>query len=193
MLTSLLQRGTLLAILAVAGLLVGCASPAPNYSPSISNVELIKSVSPSKINVGKGDITPGMTGAEAISLRADQMTSPVGKNFGDYLASALKQELDLAGVYSAQSAVEVSTVLITNNINAGGLSVNDAQIDARFIVKRAGISVYDQRKIADMKWESAFAGAVAIPLARNNYPTLVQKLLNQLFTDPAFIRSVKSQ
>jgi hypothetical protein len=190
---ALVRRLLTLSGLAVLAALVGCASPAPNYSPSISNVEALKSASPAKLNVGKVDVAPNMSGAESISLRADQMTSPVGKNFGDYLANAVKQELELAGIYNQQSNQEITATLITNVINAGGLSVNDAQIEARFIVTRQGRAIYDQRKKADMKWESSFAGAVAIPLARNNYPILVQKLLGQLFTDPDFIRAVKTQ
>ena len=117
--------------------------------------------------------------------------SPVGKDYGDYLTAALRQELDLAGVFSTQSQLEVSGSLITNTINAAGFSINDAQIEAQFVVKRNGRVVYDQRKKTDMKWESSFAGAVAIPLAMNNYPLLVQKLIGQLFADPEFLRAVK--
>jgi hypothetical protein len=173
-------------------LLAGCSTPAPNYSPLISNVEAIKAASPAKINVGRFEAPSTMKeGAQSISLRGSSMISPVGKDYGDYLTAALRQELDLAGVFSTQSQLEVSGNLITNTINAAGISTNDAQMEARFIVKRDGRVVYDQPKRADMKWESSFAGAVAIPLAMNNYPLLVQKLIGQLFADPEFLRAVK--
>jgi hypothetical protein len=173
-------------------LLVGCSTPAPNYSPLINNVEAIKAASPAKINVGRFEAPSTMKeGAQSISLRGSSMISPVGKDYGDYLTAALRQELDLAGVFSTQSQLEVSGSLITNTINAAGFSTNDAQMEAQFVVKRSGRVVYDQRKKTDMKWESSFAGAVAIPLAINNYPLLVQKLIGQLFADPEFLRSVK--
>ena len=173
-------------------LLVGCSTPAPNYSPLINNVEAIKAASPAKINVGRFEAPSTMKeGAQSISLRGSSMISPVGKDYGDYLTAALRQELDLAGVFSTQSQLEISGSLITNTINAAGFSTNDAQMEAQFVVKRNGRVVYDQRKKTDMKWESSFAGAVAIPLAINNYPLLVQKLIGQLFADPEFLRSVK--
>lgn len=174
-------------------LLTGCSTPAPNYSPSISNVEAVKVVAPAKLNVGRFDAPASMKeGAQNISLRGSQMISPLGKDYGDYLTTALRQELDLAGVFSTQSQIEVSGALVVNTINAAGISTNDGQIEAQFIVKRNGRVVYDQRKKADMKWESSFAGAVAIPLAMNNYPVLVQKLIGQLFADPEFVRAVKT-
>ena len=81
--------------------------------------------------------------------------------------------------------------MIKNNINAGGLSVNDGQIEARFTVKRAGQVKYDKVQKIEKTWESSFVGAVAIPLAANNYPVMVQQLLKNLFSDPEFISAVK--
>lgn len=188
-----IQRIVIFSILICTTALYGCAAVAPNYSPSISNVEIVKTAAPAKLNIGAVNVTPGMQGADNLGIRAAQMTSPIGKNYGDYLANAVKQELELAGVYSAQANQELTATLIKNNINAGSLVTNDAQIEARFIVKRQGRVMYDQVKKADMKWDSAFAGAVAIPLAMNNYPILVQKLISQLVTDQSFLNALKSQ
>ena len=134
---------------------------------------------------------PGMAGADAMSLRGNSMISPVGKNYGDYLAAALQQELELAKLQNPQSRLEISGTLVKNNIDAGGLSTNAGQIEARFVVKRANQITYDKLKKAELQWESSFAGAVAIPLAANNYPLMVQKLLGSLFSDPDFINATK--
>jgi hypothetical protein len=115
------------------------------------------------------------------------MVSGVGAHYGDYLASALRQELELAKLENPQSRLEVSGVLVKNNIDAGGISTNEGQIEARFIVKRADQVTYDKVKKAELQWGSSFAGAVAIPLAANNYPLMVQKLLNSLFSDSDFV------
>lgn len=176
-----------LASLGMCALFVGCAGPAPNYSPSIDNVELLKRNSSDSIKVGQFDVTQGMSGANAMSLRANSMVSPVGTHYGDYLATALRQELELAKLQSPQSRLEISGVLVKNNIDAGGISSNEGQIEARFIVKRTDQVTYDKVKKAELRWDSSFAGAVAIPLAANNYPLMVQKLLNGLFSDPDFI------
>ncbi len=165
---------------------VGCAGPAPNYSPSIDNVEALKKSGNQAARVGKFEAPAAMPGATSIGLRAFQMASPVGRDYGDYLSAALRQELELAKLYSPQSAFEISGKLVQNNINAGSMSSNYGQIEARFVVKRDAVVLFDKIKLATHQWESSFAGAVAIPLAANNYTVLVQKLLASLVADADF-------
>lgn len=181
------KRLMLLTSTGVCALFVGCAGPSPSYSPSIDNVELLKKGGLETMKVGQVGVTPGMPGASAISLRGSSMVSVVGTHYGDYLASALRQELELAKRQDPQSKLEVSGVLVKNNIDAGGISTNEGQIEARFIVKRADQVTYDKVKKAELHWNSAFAGAVAIPLAANNYSVMVQNLLSSLFSDPDFM------
>jgi hypothetical protein len=187
------RRLALFTGIAVSAFLVGCAGPAPNYAPSIDNVETLKKIegAPS-VKTGTIAVTAGMPGAAALSLRANTMTSPVGKNYGDYIAAALRQELELAKLYNPQSGVEISGTLIKNNIDAGGLSTNAGQIEARFVVKANGQVRFDKVKRIERKWESAFAGAVAIPLAANNYAPMVQSLIASLVTDPDFVKAIRN-
>jgi hypothetical protein len=137
-------------------------------------------------------VTVGLEGGNSLSLRANSMTSPVGSNFGDYIAAALRSELELAKLHNPQSAVVISGVLLKNNINAGGISTNDGQIEVRFIVKRGDQVRFDKIKQINYEWESSFVGAIAIPAARNAYPVMVQKLITQLVTDPDFVKALKS-
>lgn len=188
---STFRRLSLLTGLVLSTVMVGCAGPAPNYSPSIANVELLKKEGLETMRVGQVGAMSGMSGAESMSLRANSMVSPVGSNYGDYLAAALRQELDLAKLLNPRSDVEVSGVLVKNNIDAGGISTSEGQIEARFIVKRLDQIKYDKVKKAEHKWDSSFVGGVAIPLAVNNYPVMVQKLLNGLFSDSDFIAATK--
>ena len=173
-------------------LLVGCASPAPNYGPLIDNVETIKRSGAEPAKVENLTVTVGLEGGNSLSLRANSMTSPVGSNFGDYIAAALRSELELAKLHNPQSAVVISGVLLKNNINAGGISTNDGQIEVRFIVKRGDQVRFDKIKQINYEWESSFVGAIAIPAARNAYPVMVQKLITQLVTDPDFVKALKS-
>lgn len=170
---------------------VGCAGVAPNYAPSIDNVEALKKPDIGVINVGKFIVAPDMPGGVSLSMRASKMTSPVGANYGDYLAAALRQELELAKVYDAKSDAEISGELLRNNIDAGGVSKNEGQIDARFQVRRGGQLRFDKVKQTALQWEGSFAAAVAIPLAANNYTVMVQKLISELLADPEFIQAVR--
>jgi hypothetical protein len=186
------RRFALVAGIAVSAFLTGCAGPAPNYSPSIDNVEALKKSGAVALKTGVIGVTPGMQGASAITLRASTMTSPVGANFGDYLSAALRQELELAKLYNPQSGVEISGTLITNNIDAGGITTNEGQLEARFVVTSAGQMKFNKIKRIDRKWESSFAGGVAIPLAASNYPIMVQSLLTTLVSDPDFIKAIRN-
>jgi hypothetical protein len=186
------MKAWLFCFLTVLLFIGGCASPAPNYSPSIDNVEVFKKSLVEPVNVGTISVKADLAGGKAISLRAASMTSPVGANFGDYIALALRQELELAKLYSARSGVEISGELLRNNIDAGGMSTNAGQIQARFIVKRGGQIQFNKTKQIEHQWESSFAGAVAIPLAANNYNVMVQKLIAAFINDADFIKSVRN-
>ncbi len=186
------RAASLAAALVLSAFAVGCAGPAPNYAPSIDNVESLKRSGSENVNVGAFTVAADLPGGKAISLRANSMVSPVGGNFGDYIASALRQELELAKLYNAKSGLEVSGALLRNNIDAGGISTSTGQIEARFLVKREGQVRFDKVKRIEHQWESSFVGAVAIPLAVNNYPVMVQKLLGTLFTDPDFVQSMRN-
>lgn len=188
-----LRTVVLFAGIAVSAFLTGCAGVAPNYAPSIDNVETLKKTgNGAALKTGVIAVTAGAPGAESLQVRAASFSSPVGKNFGDYLAGALRQELELAKLYNPQSTTEISGTLITNNINAGGLSVNDGQIEARFVVTANGQVRFDKVKKIERKWESAFAGAVAIPLAANNYTQMVQSLIGELVRDPDFVKAIRN-
>lgn len=184
-------RITLWLLLGLLALLTGCAGPAPNYAPNIDNVEALKRSGGSALKTGAITPAPGLKTAAAIQLRANTMVSPTGSNFGDYIASALRQELELAKLHDPMSATEVSGTLLENEIHAGGLSTNDGAVAVRFVVRRTDQVRYDKAQRVTRQWESSFAGAVAIPLAANNYPLMVQDLIGKLFADPDFIRAVR--
>ncbi len=182
--------GILLAALAVTAL-VGCAGPAPNYAPSIDNVEKLKMAGIEPARTGTVSIAPDLKTGQSLSIRANTMVSGVGNHYGDYLAAALRQELELAKLYDAQSATEVSGTLLRNDISAGGMSTNSGEISARFVVKRGNLVRFDKVKQVRHEWEGAFAGAVAIPQAANNYPVMVQKLIGSLLADSEFLAALR--
>lgn len=182
---------TPLAAMALALLLTACAGPAPNYAPSIDNVEALKKSGALPVKTGAIAVDPTLKSGAAIGLRANTMVSGVGQHFGDYIAAALRQELELARLHDPKSGIEVSGTLLRNDINAGGMSTNDGMIAVRFLVRQGTQTRFDKIKEARHQWESSFVGAVAIPTAANNYPVMVQMLFGQLFADPDFTAALR--
>jgi hypothetical protein len=182
-----LRRLSALAAASVAlALSTGCALQAPVYQPSIDNVGLLKKAGAAPVAVGAFTVQAGGEGMTDLSLRTSTMTPPAGSNYADYLASALKQELDMARRLDPKVNIEISGVLLKNVVSAGGISRNDGEIEARFVVRRDGQIRFDKIKRGAAEWESSFAGAVAIPKAQQQYPVIVQSLLAALYTDAEF-------
>jgi hypothetical protein len=119
------------------------------------------------------------------------MTSPYGGSFSNYLAEAIKQELALAGKLKESADIEVSGVLLKNDIDVSGLSVGIGEIEARFIVKKNGISQYEAVKSVKTRFESSFMGAVAVPKGQQEYPNLVRALVGELLQDSLFVKALK--
>jgi len=79
---------------------------------------------------------------------------------------------------------------LKNDMNVP-MGTGTGTIEARFLVTNAGTVKYDQIKAAKHEWSSSFMAAVAIPRAIEEYQNLVSKLINELFSDPAFLNAVK--
>lgn len=187
---SIPKGGIALTVTLAALLSAGCATKAPPYQPSLDNVQAIKKL-PQSLALGVFSVNAGATGAQSIGLRGSSMESPVGANYAAYLADALRQELVLAGKLDPQSKLEISGVLLKNDIDASGFSTASGEIEARFIVKNAGQTRYEKTHKATLNWESSFMGAVAIPKAQQQYPVVVQALITRLFADAEFLAALK--
>ncbi len=187
MFLSIVRRS--LAVLA-AVLSTGCALQAPPYQPNLDNVETAKKMR-APAAIGSFVVAAGGAGVTSISIRGSGMTSPIGADYAAYLASALQQELQLAGKLDAKSTVTISGTLLKNDIAAGGFSTNSGEIEAEFVVTSGGKEAYRGTKRAEATWDSSFIGSIAIPKAQQQYPGLVQKLIGQFLADAAFMAAVK--
>ena len=167
----------------------GCSIVAPHYSASMENVQKLKDSGTLGAKAGSFS-GQDVSNANSISLRAASLTSPYG-SYANYLAEAVKQELQLAGKLNAGTDIEVSGILLKNDIDVSGFTTGYGNIEARFVVKSGEKVRYDRIKSAHAEWESSFAGAVAIPRGRDEYPRLVQQLLGTLYADQSFIEALK--
>ena len=143
------------------------------------------------VKIGTFDSDKNPVNANPISLRGSSLVSPYNDSYASYLGEAIKQELTLAGKLNTGAEVEISGVLLKNDIDATGFSVAHGNIEARFVVQKAGKVRYDQMKSIRHEWESSFVGAIAIPRAQQEYPNLVQKLLAALYEDQSFLQALK--
>ena len=169
----------------------GCSMLAPRYTASTANVQKIKDVDTQPVKVGTFESTPGKDNNNPISIRGSSLASPYDSSYAKYIAEALRQDLELAGKLAPDAKIEISGALRKNDINIPPAGSGTGDLEARFIVKRAGETKYDQVKTIHDVWESSFVGAIAIPRAQARYPVMVQKLLAELYADPAFIDALK--
>lgn len=169
--------------------LSGCSMTAPTYPISIDNVQALKAIDAKTTKVGTFSDSKSRDNANPISIRGSSMQSPYQKSYAKYLEHALREELSLANKLQASADTEISGEMLKNDLETG-ISEGHAHVEARFIVNKANHVVYDQVKSADHTWPSSFVGAVAIPKAAQEYPTVIQILLKNLYADPAFIKAL---
>jgi hypothetical protein len=181
---------TKLAVLVPLALLTACSVVATPYSPSVDNIQTLKGVSPLRARIGDFTSQDGSNNHYPVPVRANVMRSPVGDSFAAYLSNAVTQELTIAGDLAPSASVVLDGVLLENNVDAG-LGKGIGTISARFVVKRDNVVRYDQIKTVSGEWDSAFAAAIAVPKATEQYPLVVQKLLASLYADPAFINAIR--
>jgi len=156
-------------------------------------VEKLKSAGGHSAKVGRFTSTSDQDkdNANPISIRGSKFVSPYEGSYANYIAEAIKQELSIANKLDAKADTEGSGTLLKNNIDTSGINVGTADITARFIVEHNGQTLYDGVKAIHHEFPSSFAGAVAVPRARQEYSIAVQRLLASLYADQAFIAAFK--
>ncbi len=191
--TSMIRSFRLLAALAVAAALSACVSvKLPTPSANAENVEKLRSASMAPSQVGEFKLAPGKPAAMDTSvggLRGSSV-SPSGGTFSQQLRDELSAELTAAGLLDASSPVVISGLLTDSQVDAA-IGTGTGRLAARFIVKRGGAVVFDKELAVEAKWESSFIGAVAIPMAINQYGALYKTLVGKLADDPEFRAAVK--
>lgn len=180
------------AIAFVGANIVGCAAvkmPAP--TASVTNIETLKAanLAPSKagafyLAAGKNPEMDKTLGG----LRGSTLSATNG-SFSQQLKDEMLVELKAAGLYDENSQIVIGAQLMDSQVDAA-IGTGTAKLAAHFTVDRSGNRVYDKDLAVDAKWESSFVGAVALPMAINQYNALYKSLLTKLFSDPAFRTAV---
>jgi hypothetical protein len=169
----------------------GCASfVAPTYSPHYEAIDQTRKVNADRIVVGTVQPTDPAADVNSISLRAASLKSASG-SFAKYLEDALVSDLTEMGFYDAAGTTRIDATLLKNDIDISSLSVGSGLLEANIKVTRAGAVRLDKNYQATTQFESAFAGAVAIPKGQSEYPNLVRAFLRQVYSDSAFVEAIK--
>lgn len=179
-----------LSVLAFAAALGGCSINAPKYTLAVNNVQALRDAGDARVKVGSVTAQGEEANDESIGLRGSPMRSPYG-SYSNYLREALTQELREAKMLDENAQIEISAVLLKNDVHAAGFVTASAEIEARFKVIRAGQAAYDKVKSARIEWGSNFIGSIAIPRAQQHYPELVTALAAQLYADRDFLAVLK--
>lgn len=179
--------------LGVGLLLSACAMPMASHQPSMSNIERLRKPETPKLTVGDFRLEPGKPAAmdRAVNIRGSTLVSPDGKSYALFLKETLATELRAAGKLDTAGAIVVSGLLNESRVDAA-MSVGTASLGAIFIVTRDGREVYRKALRVEATWTSNFIGAVAIPMAMNQYTALYSDLVGKLLDDPDFQAAVRA-
>lgn len=182
-------RLALVAALPVLLQLGGCVTtPAPGYAPGNDNLMVLRAQAGSKLAVDDFEAAADVPN-KRLGLRGNGMTGGSDGTYSTYLQDALEAELRNANRYDRTSTTRISGVLLANELDASGTRTGEASVRARFVVTRDGVVAYDKPLQADHTWESSFIGALAVPMAMENYVATVQKLIGLLVADPEFVEA----
>jgi len=169
--------------------LAGCAAKAPNYVTSPAATQSLQAARAAPAKVGEFTAAPSAAN-KSLTLRASTMEPSQG-TYSQYLADAIKTELELVKLYSPASNTEISGVLMRNELETGLAVKGSGLIEANIVVRRDGNVRFDKTKVATTEWDSNFIGAIAIPRAQQEYSRLVQTLVAQFFADADFVSALQ--
>lgn len=192
--TSLLSRAFVqrLALAAVLAALTGCASvkmPAP--APSAANAEKLRTAKLAPAQLGSFKLAAGKPASMDTSLSGlrGSSLSPTNGSFANQLRDEIATELTAAALLDPKSKAVIEGQLTDSMVDAA-IGTGKGRLAAKIQVQRDGKTVFDKEIVAEATWESSFVGAVAIPLAMNQYSALYKTLAGKLFDDADFRRAL---
>lgn len=185
----LMRTLSLLAFVGVSA--TGCSLMAPQYVPSLENVQTLRDAGDFSTRVAEFSSVPANDNENPLSMRGNSVSSPYNGTYAGYLAEALRQELNVAKKWSTKADTVIGGTVVKNTVDVAGLATGTVDIAVRFTVTQANTVSYDRVKHVHRPFESGFAAATAIPRAIQEYQYAVQQLLGSLYTDREFIDAIQ--
>jgi len=187
-LINLPKRGLFVFASALLVLLSGCAQiPLGAPAPSFDIIEKAKASRTAPVAVGQFQIVPGVSAEidKGLNVRSNTVFSPIEGSFAQYLRQTAIADLQASGLYDTASPTTLTGLLTVSSLDVPA-DTGQAALGARFVLTRAGKTIYEKELKANASWESSFIGAVAIPAGINQYTSLYHKLVGILLDDPDY-------
>lgn len=181
-----------LALVALLAAVTGCASvKMPPSAPSAANAEKLRAAKIVPAQLGSFTLAAGKPAAMDTTLSGlrGSSLSPTTDTFSHQLRDEIAAELSAAGLLDPKSKTVIEGQLTDSMVDAA-IGTGKGRLAARIQVKRDGQTLFDKELVAEASWESSFVGAVAIPLAMNQYSALYKTLAGKLFDDADFKRAL---
>lgn len=174
-----------------AGLLAGCGTfPVPGYSPDYPSLDRLKTQSLSPVDVTAFEPRDASAPVNQLTLRGAPF-APAGGSFASYIEAALRSDLTELRRLDPRSDTRIAGELLLNRFDISGFSTGEGELRLRLRVTRAGQLTLDKTYQANITFPIHLAANVAVPRAQAEYPRLVQRLLQNIYTDPAFQAALK--
>ncbi|MFJ3058874.1 hypothetical protein [Herbaspirillum sp. NPDC087042] len=160
--------------------LAGCVTqPLPVYQVSLQNQVALAKLAPGARYRTSSVNAPLEASA---SVRAYSAMPPQG-GWSAFLEEGLRKELTSAQHYDKDAQKHIEVTVIKLNFRDGV-----AELASRFVVRQAGVVVYDKVLSVQSNWSSPFLGVLAVSDAIIQYGAAFQQLQRKLFDDVDFIR-----
>jgi hypothetical protein len=182
------RAARMMAAACVATTLFGCAAvKLPPPTATGDTVQQLRTAGLPPLKAGTFSLAPGRN-PEMDRVQGGLRGSTVsaeGGSFAQYLREVVVAELKAAGLYDENSKTQIGAQLTDSQLDAA-IGTGTGRLAARFSVQRDGKTVYDKELSVEDRWESSFAGPVALPEAINHYGRFYKQLAARLFKDPEF-------
>ena len=175
---------------AMVSLLGACASlNPPGYSPNYEQIDKLKTQHIDRLSIGKVQPEDPAAKVNHISLRGSSLTVK-NSTFAAYLEEALRSDLMEMGALDPKSTTRIDATILKNDIDVSGIVSGYGVMEVQLSVTKRGSVLLQKMYSANTKFESSFMGAIAIAGGQKEYPNLVRKLLETVYSDPEFLHAV---
>lgn len=170
----------------------GCASvklDATGATPA--TVEKLRAANLAPAQVGSFKLAAGKDPALDTSLGGlrGSTLAPGKGSWAQLLKDTLIAELAASGLIDSASRLVIEGELTDSRVDAA-IGTGTGRLAARFRVSNGDRVVFDKEIAVDVSWQSSFVGAVAIPMAMNQYGALYKSLVAKLIDDADFRRAL---
>ena len=175
------MRSQAVSIVLVSAALCACSTyEIPRYSASSDTVARLRALPPTKVSVGQ--ITGTRASETQITCRGvGPIKAPDGQTFGQYIGGGLRSELQMAGLFDANSPIVLSGTLDQLDFSSG---ISDAAWQLTLTVKSTNGKQVGAAN--SYRFTGSFMGDTACNQTAQAGFGAVQTTIEKVVADPGF-------